>query len=112
IRQMDPAAIRNAGDGPTREAVDLAARALIAAERPEITGVVKEEAIAVVLDEIVGFGPIDPLLRDVSIFEVIVNGPDGVYYYRDGRLYESSLRFRDDQHIMRVIERYIAPIGR
>src|SRR5262249_12923215 len=64
------------------------------------------------VDEIVGFGPIDPLVRDPDVSEILVNAPDLVYYERDGRLYESPLHFRDAQHIMRVVERIIAPLGR
>jgi pilus assembly protein CpaF len=64
------------------------------------------------VDEVVGLGPIDALLRDPSISEVMVNAPDEVFFEREGRLYLSDVRFRDQAHIMRVIERVIAPIGR
>ena len=59
-----------------------------------------------------GFGPLEPLLRDASISEVMVNAPDTVFYEKEGRLYLSSVRFRDDQHIMRIVERIVAPLGR
>jgi pilus assembly protein CpaF len=112
VRQLDPAAVTDAAGGKSRDAVEAAARALLQAEAPEIVGEAKEEVVSLVVDEIVGFGPIDPLVRDPSVSEVMVNAPDLVYFEREGRLYESPLHFRDNQHIMRVVERIIAPLGR
>src|SRR4029079_5519064 len=51
-------------------------------------------------------------LRDISISEVMVNAPDEVYFERDGVIYLAPYRFRDNQHIMRIVERIIAPLGR
>jgi pilus assembly protein CpaF len=63
-------------------------------------------------DEILGFGPLEPLLRDDSISEIMVNGPDMVFIERNGKLVESAIKFRDDAHVQRVIERIIRPLGR
>ncbi len=112
VRQLDPAVISDATGRKSREAVEAAARALLAAEAPEISGEAKEEVVAVVVDEIVGFGPIDPLVRDPTVSEIMVNAPDLIYYEREGKLYESPVQFRDGDHIMRVVERIIAPLGR
>ncbi len=112
VRQLDPALISDGSGRKSREAVEQAARALLAIEAPEVSGDLKEEVISVVVDEIVGLGPIDPLVRDPSVSEIMVNAPDLIYYERDGKLYESPLRFRDVDHIMRVVERIIAPLGR
>ncbi len=67
-----------------------------------------EEIIAVIL----GYGPIEPLLRDESVTEVLVNGPDHVYIERNGRLEETNIRFRDTVDLMRIIERIVTPLGR
>jgi pilus assembly protein CpaF len=112
VRQLDPSAISDAQGRKSRDAVEAAARALLLAEAPEIGGEVKEEVVTVVVDEIVGLGPIDPLVRDQDVSEIMVNAPDLVYYERDGKLYESPHHFRDAAHIMRVVERIIAPLGR
>jgi len=112
VRQLDPAVITDAAGRKSRELIEAAARALLAAEAPHITGEAKEELVTQVVDEIAGYGPIDPLVRDPSVSEIMVNAPDLVYYERDGKLYESPLRFRDADHIMRVVERIIAPLGR
>ncbi|MEO6698683.1 MAG: CpaF family protein [Paraperlucidibaca sp.] len=64
------------------------------------------------VDELVGFGPIEPLLRDSSVTEIMVNGADRIFYERDGVIQRSQLRFVDDNHVARVIQRILAPIGR
>ena len=79
---------------------------------PQIVGDTKEEVVAHVVDDVTGHGPIEPLLRDPSISEVMVNAPDEVYYERDGIIYESDIVFRDQAHINRVVDRIVASIGR
>jgi pilus assembly protein CpaF len=64
------------------------------------------------LDELVGFGPIQSLVEDPSIDDIIVNGPARVFVERGGRLENVSLRFVDDAHVLRVIQRILAPLGR
>jgi len=65
-----------------------------------------------ITDEIVGLGPLEPLLRDESITEVMVNGPRQVYIEREGKLELSTIAFQNDEHVLRIIDRIIAPIGR
>jgi len=65
-----------------------------------------------ITDEILGLGPMEPLLRDETITEVMVNGPQQVYIEREGRLELTNVTFQNDEHVMRIIQRIIAPIGR
>src|SRR6186713_742154 len=65
-----------------------------------------------ITDEIIGLGPLEPLLRDESITEVMVNGPRQVYIERSGKLELTNVVFQNDDHVMRIIDRIIAPIGR
>lgn len=65
-----------------------------------------------VLYELRGHGPIQPLLDDPTVSEVMVNGSDCVYIERYGRLEKSDVRFQDDNHVRRIIERIVAPLGR
>src|SRR5690606_6675490 len=95
-----------------REVVEAASRAIIAAEMPGVVGFSRDELIAAVTDEILGYGPIEPLLQDPTVSEVMVNSPDTVYFEKEGRLYLSPIRFRDASHIIRIIERILAPLGR
>jgi pilus assembly protein CpaF len=65
-----------------------------------------------ITDEIIGLGPLEPLLRDDSVSEIMVNGPRQVYIERSGKLELTNVVFQNDDHVMRIIDRIIAPIGR
>ena len=65
-----------------------------------------------ITDEIIGLGPLEPLLRDETITEVMVNGPRQVYIERGGKIELTNVTFQNDEHVMRIIDRIIAPIGR
>lgn len=62
--------------------------------------------------EILGFGPLQPLLEDESITEIMVNGAKNIYVERKGKLFRVPLTFEDNAHVMRIIERIVAPLGR
>jgi pilus assembly protein CpaF len=65
-----------------------------------------------ILDELTGFGPIQPLLDDPDISEVMVNGPKKVFIEKNGKLTKSAITFDDDDHVLRIIDRIILPLGR
>ncbi len=112
IRELDEAVLRSLDPDRAREQVERAARTIASDLFPRLVGDLKEEIVTRVTDEILGLGPIEPLLRDPSISEVMVNAPDEVYYERDGVIYESDVIFRDEAHIMQIIDRIVASIGR
>ena len=65
-----------------------------------------------IADDILGYGPLERLLADDSITEIMVNGPGEIWIERQGRLYETTVRFSDDSHLRRIINRMVAQIGR
>jgi len=65
-----------------------------------------------IVSELLGYGPLDPLLADDSINEIMVNGPKQVYIERDGRVELTDIEFEDEEHLMRIILRIVAPLGR
>jgi len=65
-----------------------------------------------ILDELTGFGPIQPLLDDEDVSEVMVNGPKKVFVEKKGKLIKSAVTFDDDDHVLRIIDRIILPLGR
>ncbi len=77
-----------------------------------ITKLDKQKLITEIIDETIGFGPINQLIHDPSVSEIMVNGPDSVYVEKKGRLIRSDVNFKDDQHVMKVIEKIVAPLGR
>ena len=64
------------------------------------------------LDEITGFGPLEPLLNDPTITEVMVNGPDHIYIERAGKILRVDTAFLNEEHVLRIIDRIITPLGR
>lgn len=69
---------------------------------------IKEELI----DEIIGFGPITPFLKDASVTEIMVNGPSKIYVERHGKLQLTDAKFKNDDHVMHVIKKIVSPLGR
>src|SRR3989304_3715740 len=112
IEELDADQISAMPADERRKVVEQAAETLLRREIPSVGGTPRDQIGARVGDEVVGLGPIDALLRDPSISEVMVNAPDEVFFEREGILYLSDVRFRDTGHVQRVIERIIAPIGR
>ena len=68
--------------------------------------------VADVLDEMLGLGPIEPLLKDETVTEIMINGPKYVFVERMGKLHLTKVQFHDDAHLMNIIDRIIAPLGR
>ncbi len=112
IDDLDSAKIQTLGREEAREAVEAAARTTIGELAPTVVGLERDELAAHVADEVLGLGPIEPLVNDPSVSEVLVNAPDIVYFEREGIIYRSDVQFRDFNHIMRIAERIIAPLGR
>ncbi|HEY2981166.1 MAG TPA: CpaF family protein, partial [Anaerolineales bacterium] len=73
---------------------------------------VRNQLFKDVLDELLGYGPIQPLLEDDEISEIMVNGPKKVYIEKGGQLVKTPITFEDDAHVIRVIERIVLPLGR
>ena len=73
---------------------------------------IRMQVFADILDELTGFGPIQPLLEDPDISEVMVNGPKKVFIEKNGKLTKSAITFDDDDHVLRIIDRIILPLGR
>jgi pilus assembly protein CpaF len=72
----------------------------------------RKKVVDELVNDLTGFGPINPLLLDDEVSEVMVNGPNQVYCERKGKLILTEIKFRDDEHVMSVIEKIVAPIGR
>ncbi|MCL5290066.1 MAG: CpaF family protein [Bacillota bacterium] len=81
-------------------------------ENENVARTQRQIIVAEIIDETIGFGPITPLLNDPNISEVMVNGPNQVYVERDGKLIMTGVKFRDNAHVLHIIEKIVAPIGR
>ncbi|HEB12328.1 MAG TPA: CpaF family protein [Actinobacteria bacterium] len=85
---------------------------LISDENMVLTHSQKKLIVQRVLDDVLGFGPIEPLLKDRSINEIMINGPYMIFIERNGRLERTDQTFEDVEHLMNVIDKIIAPLGR
>ena len=85
---------------------------LVVAERMAVSESEREAIVAGILDELTGLGPLEPLLKDPGISDVLVNGHDRVFVERNGKLAKVDIRFRDDRHLIHTIQRMVARVGR
>jgi pilus assembly protein CpaF len=98
------------------ERVRLEIRAAVAKlvdeEKTPLSLVEKDRVIEEVLDEVFGLGPLEPLLQDSTISDILVTTPKLVYVERNGKLYRTPVEFKDDAHLLRIIEKVVARVGR
>ncbi|HTK42193.1 MAG TPA: ATPase, T2SS/T4P/T4SS family, partial [Gemmatimonadales bacterium] len=85
---------------------------LLAAEAAPLNFEEREELVRQVLDEIFGLGPIEPLMQDAEISDILVNTYKQVYVERYGKLEPTDVRFQDDKHLLQVIDRIVSAVGR
>ena len=100
---MDPFALRDRVNDDIR--TQLAIEAGISKDD-------RERLVAEISDDILGHGPIERLLADDSVTEIMVNGPFDIWVERQGRLYQTTVRFNDDSHLRRIINKMVAQVGR
>jgi pilus assembly protein CpaF len=81
-------------------------------EQAPLSAADREEIVEQIVYEVTGLGPIEPLVRDQTISDVLINGPKDVYIERRGRLSRTHITFRDDAHLMAVIDRIVSRVGR
>ena len=82
------------------------------ASEPGLSSADRERLAEEITDDALGAGPLEPLLADDSVTEIMVNGPADVWVERAGRLYETNVRFTDDAHLRRIINKIVGQIGR
>ncbi|HET7034786.1 MAG TPA: CpaF family protein, partial [Thermomicrobiaceae bacterium] len=111
ISELDPSVDTNEID-EVRQRLKTLFDQIIEAENLVLTRAEKERLFEELAADVIGFGPIEPLLADASVSEVMVNGPRKIYFERKGRLMLSDVQFDDDDHVRRIIDRIVSPLGR
>src|SRR5579859_2286224 len=99
-------------DEYTRGQVLSVIQDLVSNLKTPLSGRERERLSLEVLDEVFGLGPLEPLLQDPSVNDILVNGPKQVYVERAGVLEESNIMFKDDAHLMHIIDKIVSAIGR
>jgi pilus assembly protein CpaF len=112
ITGMDLSAIGTMNEEELRLEVRRAAEELIRHGSELLNLAERERLIAEVIDETFGLGPLEPLMRDATISDILVNGPKTVYVERRGRLEPAEIAFNDDRHLVQIIQRIVGRVGR
>ncbi len=112
INEVDLETLNRLNDEAAREQVSQIVRELLQREKTPLSLAEREQLVREILDELFGYGPIQPLLDDPTVSDILVNGSGMVYVERHGVLERTDVKFNDDQHLMRIIERIVSRVGR
>jgi pilus assembly protein CpaF len=112
LEDIDLETLNRLSEGVARERVGLAIRDMLNRERTPLASAEREGIVEEVLDEVFGLGPLEPLLADPTVSDILVNGSSKVYIERGGMLELTKVRFNDDSHLMRIIDRIVTKVGR
>ncbi|MGC8839734.1 MAG: CpaF family protein, partial [Anaerolineae bacterium] len=111
IAELDPKADM-ADTAELRRTIEEMFQALLAEENIVLSRSQRQELFEQIVAEILGYGPIQPLLADDTVTEIMVNGPKQVYVERFGKLEKTDITFEDEEHLLRIIDRIVSPLGR
>src|SRR5262249_50632439 len=112
ISRMDLTKLNNLAPDRVTAEVSRLAEDLLVAENTPLSLVERERLVSEVHDELFGLGPLEPLLADGSISDILVNSYSSIYIERHGKIEKTSISFKDDEHLRRVIERIVSTVGR
>src|SRR5689334_21935708 len=112
IAKMDLEKLATVNNGRARQAVANLVLDIVAQEKVPLNASEKDRIQAELLDEIFGLGPLEPLLQDPSISDILVNHKDLVYIERHGVLQKTNVKFRDERHLLQIIDRIVSRVGR
>jgi pilus assembly protein CpaF len=112
IAGMDLSAIGAMDEAELRLEVRLAAEEMCRNSSDLLNLSEREHLVSEVLDETFGLGPLEPLIRDQAVTDILINGPKTVYVERNGRLTRSDVVFTDDRHLLQIVQRIVSRVGR
>src|SRR5713101_2539270 len=112
LSSLNPEQLRTLNKESVRAQIGGVVERLVGDEGIPMTLAERERVIEEILDEVFGLGPLEPLLKDPTISDILVNGLDNVYVERAGRMVETNIRFKDANHVRLIIERIVSAIGR
>jgi pilus assembly protein CpaF len=112
INSLTPEQLKSLNKDGVRSQIGNVVERLIADDQIPMTVAERDRLIEEVLDEVFGLGPLEPLLQDPTVSDILVNGFDNIYVERAGRLVETNVRFKDQAHIRMIIDRIVSNIGR
>ena len=112
LNKIDLERVATQRDDRTRRQVYAVIQELVSNLKTPLSGPEKERLSLEVLDEVFGLGPLEPLLQDPTISDILVNGAKEIYVERGGVLEETRIMFKDNAHLMHIIDKIVSAIGR
>ena len=112
LKKIDVTKLEDAGYAPLLSQVNEVIDNLVEENHLLLAEADRERLIEATTSDMLGLGPLEPLLQDNDISDILVNGYRGVWIERHGKIYKTTVRFRDDQHLMSVINRIVSRVGR
>ncbi len=112
INRMDLTKLSSLSSEQVHAEVSRLAETVLAQEAMPLSAAERERLVNDVQHELFGLGPLEPLLKDPTISDILVNSHNTIYIERRGRIEPTNVRFKDDEHLMRVIERIVSSVGR
>lgn len=117
IRELDAGLFRDGaadrdGEAKLKDEIQRLSLEYLEKEPVMISRVERESIISQVMDEVLGYGPISPFLAQEDVSEIMINGPHQIYVEKKGKIVLTPTRFRDDEHVLHVIDKIISPLGR
>ena len=112
IARLGPELFSSESNEDLTERVMRAVMEQLAIDRTPLTREERRQIVADIADDILGYGPLEPFLRDDTVTEIMVNGPEKVYVERTGKIESTDATFVDDSHVMRIIDKIVSQIGR
>ncbi|HHW38071.1 MAG TPA: CpaF family protein [Bacillales bacterium] len=112
LKETDLEQLTSLSQGEKRLAIERLISQFMTEEKVIISKSDRENLLTRLIDESVGFGPLEPLLCDDEITEILINGHKEVYIEKKGQLQLTNLQFRDEEHVRHIIDRVVAPLGR
>ena len=112
LERFDLAALENTPPAQLRQQLKAMAEQLLGEQSCVLNEAERSVIVQDIQNEVMGLGPIEPLLSDASVSDILVNGCDHIYVERHGRLERTALRFNSDAHLLKIIERIVSRVGR
>jgi pilus assembly protein CpaF len=112
VDKLDLSKVSDLEGDTLRREIRLVVERLCDTENPLLNRMERERLIDEVLDETFGFGPLEMLLKDPTISDILVNGPHKIFVERRGKMEKSDVKFRDNEHLLQIIDRIVSKVGR
>ncbi len=112
LSELDSSSLDIRQKNEVRAHIEELFNAILADESMVLSRAERHSLFEAIVAEILGFGPLEPLLADDSITEIMVNGPKNIFIEQKGNLSRANVTFENDEHVMRILDRIVAPLGR